>query len=105
MRRLIAAATASLLCAGIVQACDDHHGACEIEDWRYVAKSGDKLMLEGVTTCDEGRIIFRLYDGDGDAAKFLGTDDTYIEGHVFKTYASDIPPPRTLSIKYSIEPQ
>ena len=24
-----------LHCAGIAQACDDHHGACEIEDWRW----------------------------------------------------------------------
>ena len=105
MRKLIPVMAAGLLFAGGAGACDDHHGACEIEDWRYVAQSGDRLMLEGVTTCDKGRIIFRLYDGEGDAAKFVGTDDTYIEGHVFKTYVRDIQPPQALSIKYSIEPQ
>ena len=47
MRELIAAATTGLLCVGIAQACDDHHGACEIEDWRWYSV-GDYLNIEGV---------------------------------------------------------
>ena len=52
-----------------------------------------------------GDMVFRLYDGDSDARKLLGTADTYIEGHGFKTFARDIKPAQALSIKYSVKPQ
>ena len=45
-----------LLCAGIAQACDDHHGACEIEDWRWYSV-GDYLNIEGFATQMDYRLV------------------------------------------------
>ena len=104
MRGLIVAATAGLLCTGIAQACDDHHGACEIEDWRWYSVA-DYLNIEGVATCDAGRIRIRLYEGDGDKPTFIGTADGRIKGHTFEAIGQNIQPPQSVSIKYSIEPR
>ena len=105
MRGLIVAATAGLLCAGIAQACDDHQGTCEIEDWRWYTAAGTFLMIEGVATCDTGHIRIRLYEGEGDKPKFLGTADGFVQGHAFEAIGQNIQPPESVSIKYSIEPQ
>ena len=105
MRGLIVAAAAGLLSAGIAQACDDHHGTCEIEDWRWYTAAGSFLMVEGVATCDTGYIRIRFYEGDGDKPKFLGTAEGFVQGHVFDAIGQNIPEPQLLSIKYSIEPQ
>ena len=105
MRGLIAAAAAGLLCAGIAQAGNGHHGACEIEDWRWYSAAGSFLMVEGVATCDLGHIRIRLYEGEGDKPKFLGTAEGLVKGHIFDAIGQSIPEPQALSIKYSIEPQ
>lgn len=104
MRGLTAAAATALLCAGVAQACDDHHGACEIEDWRSYGVPGGFLMIEGVATCDTGHIRIRLYEGGGDKPKFLGTAEGFIQGHTFEAIGQNIQPPESVSIKYSIEP-
>ena len=104
MRGLIPAVAAGLLVAGTAGACDDHHGACEIEDWRWYS-TGDYLSIEGVATCDAGRIRIRLYEGKGDKPKFIGIADGRITGHVFEAIGQNIQPPDSVSIKYSIEPQ
>ena len=104
MRRLIVAGAAGLLCASIAQACDDHHGTCEIEDWRWNTTLGDFLTVEGVTTCDKGLIRIRLYDGEGDDRKFVGVATGFVSGHTFDAIAENIETkPQALSIKYSIE--
>ena len=106
MRGLIAAAAAGLLCVGVAQACDDHHGTCEIEDWRWHTAMGNFLMVEGVTTCVKGFIQIRLYDGEGDHRQFLGVASGFVSGHVFDAIAENIDSrPQSLSIKYSIDPQ
>ena len=66
MRRIIAALVAGLIASGTVVACDDHHGECTIEDWRWNAVSGAGfIMIDGVTTCDKGVAALRLYEGEG----------------------------------------
>ena len=66
--------------------------------------AGRFLMVEGVATCDTGHIRIRLYEGDGDKPKFLGTGEGFVQGHVFDAIGQNIPEPHPLSIKYSIEP-
>ena len=105
MRGLIAAVAAGLLGVNIAQACDDHYGACEIEDWRWYTAAGSFLMIEGVATCNAGHIRIRLYEGEGDKPKFLGTAEGLVKGHVFDAIGQNIREPQTLSIKYSIEPR
>ena len=103
MRGLITAAAAGLLGAGVAQACDDHHGACEIEDWRWYSAAGSFLMIEGVATCDTGHVRIRLYEGEGAKPKFLGTAEGFIQGHTFEAIAQNIQPPESVTIKYSID--
>ena len=87
-------------------ACDDHIGKCEIEDWKYTyTPMMQALQIDGVATCDKGEVRLRLYDGEGDAQKFVGVETAYIEGHIFKTILLPVEKPHALSIKYSIEPR
>ena len=103
MKRLTAALCAGLIAAGTAGACDDHHGECSIEDWRWNAVPGtDFVMLDGVATCDKGKVALRLYEGEG--GKFLGTDTAYIEQHIFQAMLQGIQSPPDIAIKYSIEP-
>ena len=102
MRTALATMMAAALSVGPALACDDHHGVCEIEDWRWQSMVGGMLMIDGAATCNEGRVILRLYGGEG--GPFLGVADGYIEGHAFQALATDIPKPNVLAIKYSIEP-
>ena len=62
------------------------------------------IKMNGVATCDAGELRLRLYDGEGDARKFLAVETAYIDGHIFETYVHPAPKPAALSIKYSIEP-
>ena len=97
------AATTLALASSISFACEDHHGTCEIEDWRWNPVPGtDFVMLDGVATCDKGKVALRLYEGDG--GKFLGTDTAYIEQHIFQAMVQGIQSPNDIAIKYSIKP-
>ena len=105
MRTILAASLAAtlVLVSAPGRACDDHHGQCEIEDWRWNTVPGtDFVMIDGVATCDKGEVALRLYDGDG--GKFLGVDTAYIEQHIFQTMLQGIQNPSDIAIKYSIKP-
>ncbi len=104
--RFIAFAAAAILASGGALACDDHVGKCEIEDWNHTYTSMmQALTIDGVATCDAGEVRLRLYDGEGDARKFLAVDTAYIEGHIFKTILLQVEKPKALTIKYSIAPR
>lgn len=83
-----------------VMACDDHHGKCQIEGWRFY-DVGPHLMIEGIASCDSGHVIIRLFDGE----TYLGNADGYIEGHAFSANAFNIQSPSDLNLKYSIDPE
>ena len=106
MKHLSFVAFLAVVTGGQALACDDHHGTCEIEDWRHIyTPMMQSLVIEGVTTCDIGIISLRLYDGDGDDRQFVGVETAYIEGHIFKTIRLPVENPDALSIKYSIQPE
>ena len=104
MKRLMA----PLLCAGVItagtaMACDDHHGECAIEDWRWLAVNGmNSILVNGVATCNEGKLALRIYEGEG--GKFLGSETTYIDQHIFQGLFMGVESPSDFAIKYSIEP-
>ena len=105
MRALVTALAAGTLSAGAALACDDHHGVCEIEDWTHTYTGMmEALQIDGVATCDTGRIRLRLYDGEGDGKKFIGVESAFIKGHTFTAIKLQVAKPAALSIKYSIEP-
>ena len=81
-------------------ACDDHHGACELEAWRHTYTAGI-LSIEGSATCNKGFITIRLYDGDS----FIGVANGFVDGHTAQAAALDISrQPESLTLKYSISP-
>ena len=80
--------------------------ACEVEDWRwYHTEALRAFGVEGVATCDSGRIAMRAYDQVGDKRKFLGVEDTFIENRTFKMtiYAVD-PRPKNPVVEFTIKP-
>ena len=80
-------------------ACDDHHGKCEIDGWRYY-DSGSHLTIEGSASCDSGLITIRLFDGNA----YLANASGFVVGHTFTAYALNTQSPANLTIKYSIDP-
>ena len=100
MKTLIACmATVVVLASTAVFACDDHYGDCSIEAWLWRHQL-TFLSIEGVTTCDEGRVKIRMYDGD----RFIGVADGLIRGHALEAYHLNLESkPTDFNIKYSIE--
>ena len=82
---------------------------CQIEDWRWnydfpglVANKGftSSLAINGTTTCEEGRITIRAYDGE----QFIGATSTLIRGYVFDVLITNVhESPRSLKIKHTIK--
>ena len=103
MRIALSAITVFCLASTTVLACDDHIGMCEVEDWRWSGPTGGYLTIDGVTTCDTGRIRLRLYEGEN--GKFLGVASSSIRGHTFEAIATDVKAAGAVAIKYSIEPR
>ena len=105
MKSALMMAAAVLMWSSAAGACDDHMGACEIEDWTHTyTASMQALVIDGVATCDAGKVRLRLYDGDGESRKLIGVDTAYIEGHIFKALMLQMQKPAAFSIKYSIQP-
>lgn len=107
MRRLTAALCVGVLAVGTASACDDHHGTCEVEDWRYWHVAVARMLgIEGVATCDTGAIRARIYQGPEGDQKFIGVAEGLIEGHTFTLTAFAVhEKPAELSLKTSIDPE
>ena len=107
MKRILNAAIigCALLAFGTVGACDDHVGKCEIEDFLYRIEGFDNLVIRGVTTCDSGKIIIRVYDGEGESRKLVAIADGYIVSHTFTAMSSGGVSymPDNVSFHYSIQ--
>ena len=103
IRVVFCALAASMIVAGAAHAHDTSPDACKVEDWRFVSIIGGMATIEGVTTCTEGEMQLRLYDGAGDGRRFLGASIAFIEGHVFQAMFMDIAKPRNPTIEYAIE--
>ncbi len=106
MRITLFSITAFFLASTAALACDDHIGKCKIKDWKPTyTGTMQALTIDGVATCDEGKIMLQLYDGEGDVEKFIGVETAYIRGHIFKAIKLDVEEePHVLFIKYSIKP-
>lgn len=74
---------------------------CEIEALKWSYSLG-LLEIEGSTTCESGIISFRLYDGVGDDATFLGTVQGFINGYTILALGDNIPKVEYIAFKYSI---
>jgi hypothetical protein len=95
MSTYFAAAVIVLFVASAALASED----CRIEGWNY-KKIADKIYITGATTCREGRITIRVYDGSTD--RFLVSGFTFIKGYAFQQYF-DAEPPESIKIKYTVD--
>lgn len=78
-----------------------HAEDCKIEDWKWSAPIPNILIIEGVSTCETGRLTLRLYEGDGGA--FIGVETAFIRGFAFKAMRTATAKPSALTIKYTIK--
>lgn len=79
-------------------ATDSSPAPCEIEDFNFM-QHGSGLKITGAMTCSNGRMNYRLYDGN---ENFLTAGFTYFEGHSL-IIMERISPPNRINIKYSVE--
>lgn len=66
-------------------------GRCKIEDWNYGDTGIGYIKINGTTTCREGRITLRIYDG---SENFIAAENAYIRGYSFTAYAEGRAPSR-----------
>ena len=100
MRRFTIALAACTL-SGSLSAAED----CTVEDWRWYAPIPNTVTIEGATTCEAGRIIVRLYDGEGESRVFLAVDRGFIEGYAFQASFMEVAKPKAPTIRYIIKPE
>lgn len=80
---------------------------CKLEHWktRHNAVMG-MFIIEGITTCDEGRIIMKLFDGEGEGRKFIGFIRETIRDGTFREIITGVTEkPRNLTVEYTIKPR
>ena len=74
---------------------------CEIEALKWQFTFG-LLEITGSATCETGFITFRLYDGVGSDATFLGAVQGFIDGYTIQAIGMSIPKVDYIAFKYSI---
>lgn len=73
-----------------------------IEEWEAF-ELPDHLLIAGMVSCQVGRVIIRLYDGEGESRRYLGTaTGTVYEPHHFYSAADGVRKSDSLSIEYAI---
>ena len=106
MKRIaLCALAASMMVAGAAVA-QDEDSACAVEDWRwYHTNALRALGIEGVATCDTGRITLRAYDRINGGRVFLGVGSTTIEGRIFKARILAVDPrPTDPVVEFTVTP-
>ena len=96
----------SMILAGAAAA--DDPPACEVEDWRwYHTTALQALGIEGVATCDSGRVTIRAYDRMQDGERFfLGVGRSVIKGRIFKAAIPAVDPrPANPVLEFSLTPE
>ncbi len=97
----------SLAAAAVLWPAFAHAEDCKLEHWktRHNAVMG-MFIVEGVTTCDDGRIIMRLYDGEDEGRKFIGFIRETIRDGTFREIITGVDEkPRNLTVEYTIKPR
>ena len=74
----------------------------EIEFWEAF-ELPDHLLISGRIGCHVGRVVIRLYNGEGESRRYLGTaTGTVYSPHNFYAVADGIRKSDPLSIEYTI---
>ena len=73
---------------------------CNIEDWKFQKTSSQYITVDGTTTCNSGKLVLKIYDGD--TSSYIGNDTTYIRNGIFKSLIRTSLSPSRLEIKFTI---
>ena len=77
---------------------------CEVEDWKHKYEpSVQAFLIQGVSSCRDGRLYMRLYRSSEDGREFLGVAETSIRGYIFETYIDSEEDARGVEILYEID--
>lgn len=79
---------------------------CEVEEWTWKYNGTHKgqaiIRIEGTTTCKDGVVRLRVYDGKND--KLLGVGGTFIRGHTFYKDIFDVADDiESVKVRFDIE--
>jgi len=72
---------------------------CSIKDWKYSKYSKEYLVVDGKTTCTNGKIVLEIYDENNNR---LGGESDNIESGVFSIFFKTNSNPTDISLKYTI---
>jgi len=72
---------------------------CALETWKYSKYSSEYLVIDGKTTCSNGKIVLDVFDENN---KFLGTETDSIESGIFNVFLKTNSNPTILNLKYTI---
>lgn len=78
---------------------DDDTSKCSIQDWKYSKYSPEYLVVDGKTTCTNGKIVLEVYDESNNR---IGGESDYIESGVFSIFFKTNLNPTSISLEYTI---
>ena len=78
---------------------EEENKGCQITDWTFSKYSEEYLVVNGKTSCLNGRILLRIYDEDNNN---LGRESDSIEFGVFSLFFKTNANPHSISLKYEI---
>jgi len=73
---------------------------CKIEAWKFHKTSSNYITVDGTTTCDNGKLVLKIYDGN--TQNYIGNDTTYIKNGTFKSLIRTSVNPNSLEVKFTI---
>jgi ABC-type transport system involved in Fe-S cluster assembly fused permease/ATPase subunit len=73
---------------------------CKIEAWKFQKTSSNYITVDGTTTCNNGKLVLKIYDGD--SKDYIGNDTTYINNGTFKSLIRTSVNPNSLEVKFTI---
>lgn len=70
---------------------------CSVKNWNWVRWGTRSIQIQGLTSCQSGRILVKAFEGD----EFLGVGKGNIEAGTFTVYIDRIPKKSSLRIEYA----
>lgn len=68
---------------------------CAVKQWNWVTWGTTSIQIQGLATCNTGRILVKAFEGD----KYLGSGEGRIEGNAFTVYIDRRPKGSSLRIE------
>lgn len=83
--------------AGVAFGKDLREDVCTVESWNWTRWGNRSIQLQGLASCQSGRILIKVFDGD----TYLGSGSGRIEAQAFTVYVARVPTGNALRIEYA----